>query len=155
MQISVFSSLSLLAIATTSFLGTVAAKPVTSPTTSDLPTDSSGEAFLLGPAPYDVLKAQVEAGGLRKRAELGGVYMCEDINFGGQCIYGQYALGNNHHPNDYWRTRTSSVGPDNGIHDNDNCGNLGGFTQIWYRYPGGNLFGAVHDNLRCFWCRRA
>lgn len=68
--------------------------------TAALPPITNSTYFEIGPLPYAELKAQVEAlhasekrsAGLSKRTTE-GVYLCDGLNFSGDCYYGSYPIG--------------------------------------------------------------
>lgn len=67
--------------------------------TAALPPITNGTYLELGPLPYDELKAQVEAmhnsdkrNSIHKRTTE-GVYLCDGLNFSGNCYYGAYPIG--------------------------------------------------------------
>jgi hypothetical protein len=64
-----------------------------------LPPLTDGTHLEIGPLPYAELKAQVEAmhasnkrDGLTKRTTE-GVYLCDGLNFSGNCYWGAYPIG--------------------------------------------------------------
>lgn len=68
--------------------------------TTALPPLTNGTYLEIGPLPYAELTAQVEAlhASEKRDARLSkrtteGVYLCDGLNFSGNCYYGAYPIG--------------------------------------------------------------